>query len=382
VGPAFTLWISFVATLEVGALLSWERLEGFMMSHFGRLESPEFILPKFDALTLASAGSVTSYVSRFQTLLARLGPGRSVADDVHRFLRGLPSSLANQLRLKFAGTQATVQAYIDSLCALPDDITGTSRAATQDDLRPKNAGITKAKGKGSGKTGGPAVTDDDTPRPKGPKCYRCGQFGHIAKNCPSKVVPSDVFSGPCEPRSRLSGSKRSFEQLNHGRCAMLYTCSDAALAAAREPDGCTPRVSKLTFVMGAAIQGRAGRVRCLLDSGATSCFVSRKLLKRLGLRTAEIASRCIVLPDGTEEHTTQCCQVPLRVNGRNVHVPCLVANLDSHEIILGETFLALTDAQLCWKTKKAELTLQNERVVVAMDVSPEPAVPTVNAVQA
>lgn len=101
-GPALTLWLSFIATMEPRVLLSWERLERFTSPHLGRLEALQFILPKFDALILDSAGSITSYVSKFQTLLVRVGPNRSVADNVHRSLHGLPANIANQLRLKFA----------------------------------------------------------------------------------------------------------------------------------------------------------------------------------------------------------------------------------------------------------------------------------------
>jgi hypothetical protein len=379
-GPALTLWLSFVAALEPDVSLTCDRLESFLTTHFGRLEAPEFILPQFDALTLDSVGSITAYVSRFQTLLARLGPGRSVADDVHRFLRGLPSTVANSLRLKFAGSQASVQAYIDALCSLPDREQASPRKATHADLGPKNGGVAKGKAKHV-QTPGSGKPDGDS-KPKGPKCWRCGQVGHYAKNCPSKVTPSSACKGQSRPGARLAGSKRSFAELDRGSPEALFTCSDAALASARDPDGCAPLVGKLTFVMSAGIQGRTGRVRCLLDSGATSCFISRRTVKRFGLRIVNVATRRIILPDGSEEETTELCSVPLCINGKRIDVPCLVANLEAHEIILGDTFLALTDADLSWRTKMAHFTIENARINVAMIDSPEPAFPTINAVEA
>ena len=165
------------------------------------------------------------------------------------------------------------------------------------------------------------------------------------------------------PSNRLSGVKRTLATMQHGSRELLFTCSTAALAFRASGSGEPPKVGKLTFVMLAGIQGRTGRVKCLLDSGATSCFISRAAVKKFGLREVDMAARGIVMPDGTEEETTAFCNVPLRVHGHDVSVACLVPNLSSHEIILGDTFLALTDANLSWRTQIAQFIIGNMRVV-------------------
>lgn len=101
-------------------MFTWDGVESFLLLHFGRVEAPEVLLPQLDALTLEGCGTLSAYVSKFQVLLARLGGGPLEIEDVHRFLKGLPYSIASQLRQKFAGTQAPLAMYINSLCALPD----------------------------------------------------------------------------------------------------------------------------------------------------------------------------------------------------------------------------------------------------------------------
>lgn len=202
VGSALMLWNAHTAGLGDGVLLGWDRVERFLLDHFGRLEAPEVILPLMEALTLENCGGISGYVSEYQTLKARLGSGGSVAEDVHRFLRGLPVWMSTQLRLKFAGTNAPVQSYIDALCALPDRQPTPAKApkAKEPDLGPRNAGVPKGGQSGKPKPlqqGSGKGKKDGDKKHRGPRCYECGQYGHIAVHCPTKPVgPSSACESP------------------------------------------------------------------------------------------------------------------------------------------------------------------------------------------
>jgi Retroviral aspartyl protease len=102
----------------------------------------------------------------------------------------------------------------------------------------------------------------------------------------------------------------------------------------------------VTFVVSAGVANREERVTCLSDSGATSSSVSKRTVERFGLPQQHMASRRICMPDGCEQDSTVICSLPLRENGFSVVVPRLVADLDSHEVILGKPFWAHTDADL------------------------------------
>jgi hypothetical protein len=103
-------------------VLTWDLLENFLLTHYGRMEDPEVLFQQLDKLTLASTGgSIATYVSKFVTILARLGMERPNRENVHAFLKGLPAQIGVQMRLKFAGeNDKPLQAYIDALCLLPD----------------------------------------------------------------------------------------------------------------------------------------------------------------------------------------------------------------------------------------------------------------------
>lgn len=88
------LWNVFSAMLGSEGLLSQERLKTFLLSDFGRLESPALLLPMLDALTLENSGSITLYVSNFQQLRAPMGVRESSAEDVNWILKGLSSSMS------------------------------------------------------------------------------------------------------------------------------------------------------------------------------------------------------------------------------------------------------------------------------------------------
>jgi hypothetical protein len=69
----------------------------------------------------------------------------------------------------------------------------------------------------------------------------------------------------------------------------------------------------------------------------------------------------------------------LRIRGHDVSVPCLVCTWDAHEVILGEPFLARSNAALFWETKTAHFKLNGQAFKVAMTECTEPNVPVVSA---
>jgi hypothetical protein len=82
-------------------------------------------------------------------LLTRLGVYQYVAMDSHCFLKGLPYSMSSAVRIKFAGINASIQSYFDSLCALPDRVVrkgGRQGKAKGPALGPKLGGVQKVQG--------------------------------------------------------------------------------------------------------------------------------------------------------------------------------------------------------------------------------------------
>jgi hypothetical protein len=79
-GPALVQWNN---SIKGGDVLTWDLLENFLLTHYGRMEDPEVLLQQLDKLTLASTGgSIATYVSKFVTILARLGMERPNRENV------------------------------------------------------------------------------------------------------------------------------------------------------------------------------------------------------------------------------------------------------------------------------------------------------------
>jgi hypothetical protein len=382
-GPALVLWGSHCAAFEAGQLFTWANLEAFLQRHYGRMDSPDALLQQLDSLTLNSCGSISAYVGKFQTLTARLGGGRSPQEEIHRFLKGLPVSMSDQLRLKFAGLTVPLQAYIDSLCVLPDRA-DNNRAKAGTPLAPKDAGV-KPKPKTSGNEGADKNDADkgsNGKKKRRPRCWKCKQWGHRTGDCPVSLprpVPGSQTQPNVKFRDKQSGFKRTFDQMTeHSTPVLLFACSDSRLTA-EDPE---PMLGRLTFCVRAGLHGREGVLKCLLDGGASSCFVSRKIVKRHRLPTTPMAAKRIIMPDGSEASSSLCVMLPLMFNNKVVPVPCIVCDLDSHEVILGDPFLLKTKAELSWQTRTATIEHRGERFELRVIKAPVPDTPVITAVQA
>jgi Reverse transcriptase (RNA-dependent DNA polymerase)/RNase H-like domain found in reverse transcriptase/Integrase zinc binding domain/Chromo (CHRromatin Organisation MOdifier) domain/Retroviral aspartyl protease/Integrase core domain/Retrotransposon gag protein/Zinc knuckle len=396
-GPALVQWNRAVNSHDV---LTWTNLENFLLTHYGRMEDPEVLLQQLDRLTLTAAqGSIATYVSKFVTLLARLGMERPNRENVHAFLKGLPPHIGVQMRLKFAGQADTpLQAYIDALCLLPDhNVKQTPKEVNLMGNGPRIGQATHRKGRHGG---GPirngkvqklpfkpfSGKDRKLKEATGPQCWACGEIGHKANSpdCPGKGKSSKPSVSP-QPtdrkRKRVLGDE-SLTTVKPLRTAVepvtLYACSGL------DPDESEPTVGRLTMVVRAGLKGRQGKLKCLFDGGATSCFISRRVVREKGLKTQQMGERVIKLPDGSLTSTTEFVAVQLQFDrvSLEVIVPCIVAPLETLEIILGDPFMNKYDVVMSYPARTITLTINGITEVLKPDTCSLPPVAVINAVQA
>jgi Zinc knuckle len=187
-------------------------------------------------------------VSRPQTLLTRTGTDVNTAENIHRFLHGLPAEIATQIRLKFAGISAPLPSYIETLCAVPDRSAhagaGTEPPKRPDTLGPTDAGIAKPQSSSGPSRGGQQNQHPFRTAATGPssgsggqrpvRCYNCNGHGHIAAHCP-KPLKKQAVRPPVSPASfavpgvESKPSVHAFAsqqgRVQTSRCAASVDCS-------------------------------------------------------------------------------------------------------------------------------------------------------------
>ena len=89
--------------------------------------------------------------------------------------------------------------------------------------------------------------------------------------------------------------------------------------------------------------------RILLDSGASSCFLSASVASQQGLRLSP-AKHHVKLPDGSVVKAQGSARVALKLSGCHTFADCLVVDLDGIDLVLGKQWLNVHNALLDFKT--------------------------------
>jgi hypothetical protein len=184
------------------------------------------------------------------------------------------------------------------------------------------------------------------------QCWTCGKFGHKSNDCASKKKSPTSSVSP-HITHRIGKRKRgepldpliTVEPLQGAlKPARLYACSGL------DPDLSEPKVGRLTMMVRAGLKGRQRQLKCLFDGGATSCFISRRVVREMGLKSQQMGERQIKLPDGSLSSSTEFVSVALQFDQvpTAVVVPCIVAPLESLEVILGDPWMDKHDVVMSY----------------------------------
>ena len=195
---------------------------------------------------------------------------------------------------------------------------------------------------------------------KSVKCFRCRKLGHIARDCSSpNILPgSDI---PVWPRKRWDPSvegKRSGRNFQRQEVhsdakkheQRAYLASDSTLP---EING---NIDDYT-------------VRMVIDSGASTSIISKRIANRIGLRVEKsgvqirTADGEVVEVDGVTE------EVKVEVGGEPCYMKMLVTNLRGTDVLLGWDWMKSRNAIIY--PREGKLVFTKEVMLNARDLVEE-----------
>jgi hypothetical protein len=251
---------------------------------------------------------------------------------------------------------------------------------------------------------GTTKPDLDTQRKEG-RCFHCNKQGHESRNCPNKRDPnSKKKKTPSKGRAaKTKTSTSSASSSNAGASSSKEEESDEAVDSflkeakalktkdqlhilqmaieaergkkvdlgdeedflRKMPPAAWARIFGITSVYGCTkyglmkmpvlVQNTHSRAKkqVIIDSGATSNFVSSKLLKKMKIGKRDLPKpRTIWLMHGKrnkERHITEYVDLLVRCGDKSKELRFLVTDLGEEEIVLGYPWLKVFKPKIDWK---------------------------------
>ncbi|XP_051143819.1 uncharacterized protein LOC127260167 isoform X2 [Andrographis paniculata] len=194
-------------------------------------------------------------------------------------------------------------------------------------------------------------------------CFKCGGSGHIARLCPSVVTarefPEPRFR-PWQPPSSQSQGRGLGSSWRGGRSQSRSSSRQPG----RGPDQ-RGRINVLTqaeadYHPGEVLTGRflvcGFPALVLFDSGATFSFISKHLVRRLGLNSSVEVVVEVLLPSGEVLECRELyMQIPVSIEGVDFVTNLLGIKLSEFDVILGMDWLVAYQAQFDCRKRSISL---------------------------
>jgi hypothetical protein len=252
---------------------------------------------------------------------------------------------------------------------------------------------------------GTTKPDLDTQRKEG-RCFHCNKQGHESRNCPNRKDPNSKKKKKTPSKGRAAKAKTSTSSAsssNAGRSSSKEEESDRAVDSflkeakalktknqlhilqmaieaergkkvdlgdeedflMKMPPAAWARIFGITSVYGCtkyglmkipvSVQNTHSRAKkqVIVDSGATSNFISSKLLRKMKIGKRNLPKpRTIWLIHGKrneERHITEYVDLLVRCGDRSKELRFLVTDLGEEEIVLGYPWLKVFRPKIDWK---------------------------------
>lgn len=333
-GDALTLIRSYVVD---GSEFSWKNIKDILEERYGQKDSFR-ARQSLDNLKIGT--NFKEFTVKFEQNCQKLSNMLTENEMIFIFIMKLKSKTQNEVRQRNPRTlKEAVRIALNYEDAMFGSKNEENKTATVNVLRKFNRPFQKQqkqikcfKCKGFGHKANNCRMHGSSPKEKERKkdegekrkCYKCGKPGHLANNCRNKTAKINTAT-------------------EHSEMVNILTCAE----------------EKLLTLTG-TINGH--EVECAFDSGATSSVVSLRVVEQYGLKLKSSKTNVQSVFGEIKQVKGITEEVEISVAGRIVHMPLLVLEGQSHDVLLGLNWFRLTKAGLFPAT--GTLTFQKESITL------------------
>jgi hypothetical protein len=201
-------------------------------------------------------------------------------------------------------------------------------------------------------------------------CFKCGELGHYANNCPrrNQQTPQKNSNKRTDQNTPARGSAQNKTPQNQSRGRVNHVTAESVSEDANMVYG--------MFLINSILAS------ILFDSGASHSFVTKSFVEKHNIPNYPMNKKLLIRSPGSELRATHSCsQTKIEIRGLSFLVELIILESSGIDVILGKDYLTKYDGVISCAKRMVTLTSPQGEIIEVNVSMPATAKAMVNQLE-